>query len=256
MDELYDRTLQCMETSLGVLAARVAQPKAVVQGNGYVFRYHECDVHQALVQKLARVVSGLHAARLLLAHGFLQEQGALHRMLDEFNEDTLFLAYSVIFNDTTDLHREYLAAFFQEEFDNPNSALASTQKRPMVSRRKIRAYLARIQGAALDPSRGAELLRTVDKTYSGFVHGASPHIMDMYNGDPPRFHVCGMLGTSHVDEHRADLWNYFYRSIGSFVTSAKAFGDEALCQSILVYMRNFARANGQDFTQAPDISKV
>jgi hypothetical protein len=251
MDELYDQTLQNMETSHRVLAARVHQPKAVTFGEGYVFRYRECDIHQALVQKLARVISGLHAARLLLAHGFLQELGALKRMLDEFNEDITFLAYSVISGETTDEHREYLAAFFQEEFDNAASAIKSTQKRPMVRRQKIRAYLARIKGAGLDPSRGTEVRRTVDKLYSGFVHGASPHIMEMYYGNPPLFHVRGMIGTPFASEHRQDLWNYFYRSIASFVCSAKAFGDEALCQSILVYMRKFARANGEDYTRPP-----
>ena len=99
-------------------------------------------------------------------------------------------------------------------------------------------------------------MRTVDKTYSGFVHGASPHIMDMYYGDPPYFHVRGMRGTTLANEHREDLWNYFYRSIGSFVLSAKAFGDEALCQSVLKYMRSFARASGEDYTRPPNESET
>ncbi|HSX78509.1 MAG TPA: hypothetical protein VLQ80_08075, partial [Candidatus Saccharimonadia bacterium] len=64
MDELYDQTLQNMEKSHRALAARVHQPQAVAYGDGYVFRYHERDVHQVLVQKLARVISGLHAVRL------------------------------------------------------------------------------------------------------------------------------------------------------------------------------------------------
>jgi hypothetical protein len=53
-------------------------------------------------------------------------------------------------------------------------------------------------------------------TYSGFVHGASPHIMDMYGGTPPHYQLRGMLGTARVNEHAADLWNCVYRSIGSF----------------------------------------
>jgi hypothetical protein len=112
MDEMYDQVLENMETTHRAFAARVSQPKSVAFGDGYVFRYVERDVHQALVQKLARVISGLRAARLLLAYGFLQELGALKRMLDEFNEDILFLAYGVISGETTELHREYLAAFF------------------------------------------------------------------------------------------------------------------------------------------------
>ena len=95
-------------------------------------------------------------------------------------------------------------------------------------------------------------MRTVSKTYSGFVHGASPHIMDMYAGNPPRFHVCGMLGTVRADDHRKDMWSSFYRSIGSFVIAAKAFGDEALVQSGLEHMRRFASAAGESYAHPPE----
>ena len=252
MDGLYDQTLSNMEATHAALVARVHPPQAVAFGSGFVFRYAERDIHQALVQKLARVISGLHAARLLLAHGFVQEQAALQRILDEFNEDVMFLSYGVISDDITELHREYLAAFYEEEFDNPDSALESTQKRPMVSRRKIRAYLARIRAEGLNPSSGVEVMRTVSKIYSGFVHGASPHIMDMYGGNPPRFHVRGMLGTARADDHREDLWNAFYRSIGAFAFAAKAFGDEVLFRSVLKYMRTFASAAGESYAHPPE----
>lgn len=247
MEDLYDKTLINMETSHAALAARVRAPEAVPLGQGLVFRYRDRDIHQALIQKLARVVSGLHAARLLMTNGFVQEQAALQRMLDEFNEDIVFLAYGVISGNITDLHREYLAAFYQEEFDNPGSAIASTQNRPMISRQKIRAYLSRIEAKALDPSSRVDVMRTVQKVYSGFVHGASPHIMDMYLGSPPRWHLRGMLGTIRAGEHREDLWNAFYRSIGSFALTAKAFGDEVLFGSVLQYMRDFAAAAGESY---------
>jgi hypothetical protein len=149
-----------------------------------------------------------------------------------------------------------LDAFFEEEFDDPVSAIRSTQKRPMVRRQRIRTYLARIKGVGLDPSTGTEVRRTVDKLYSGFIHGASPHIMEMYYGDPPVFQVRGMLGTPFASEHDQDLWNYFYRAIGSFAISAKAFGDESLCQSVLKYMRNFAGAKGEDYTRPPAATKA
>jgi hypothetical protein len=247
MDELYGQMLSNMEATHDPLASRVRQPHAVAFGGGFVFRYEERDIHQALVQKLARVISGLHAARLLLAYGFVQEQAALQRMLDEFNEDVVFLAHGVISGDITKLHHEYLAAFYEEEFDNPDKPLESTQKRPMIARRRIRAYLARIEAKELNPSSGVKVMRTVSKTYSGFVHGASSHIMDMYGGNPPRFHLRGMLGTLRVDDHREDLRNSFYRSISSFVFAAKAFGDEALVQSVLGYMRRFAKAVGGSY---------
>ncbi len=228
------------------LAQRVPQPAQVPYKDGFVFRHVEKSLLQALVQKLARLVSSLHAARLLMDHGFVQEQAALQRTLDELQEDVTFLAFAIIFNCREQLHEDYLAAFYQEEFD-ADTALASTQKRPMLPRKKIQAWIARTEGAALDPSRGIELSRTISKAYSGYIHAASPHIMDLFGGDPPRFHMTGMRGTPRHDEHRADLWNYFYRGIIAFGFVAKAFGDSALFDKIYNFSREFAERSGKNY---------
>ncbi|WKJ89135.1 hypothetical protein QZJ86_14020 [Methylomonas montana] len=235
-----------MEQTLLLLEKRVPPPQRVPIKDGFVYRYVERTIHQALIQKLARVISGLHAARLLLQRGFFQEQAALQRMLDEFHEDISMLAYACIYSDITALHEDYLAAFYEEEFDNEN-AIEATQKRPMIPRRKIRAYLAKIEGAALDQSRGIELSRTVSKAYSGYVHGASPHIMDMYGGRPSQFLVTGMLGTEREEEHSEDLWNYFYRGIISFALVAKAFGDDQLFDQIRNYRDEFEKQSGKSY---------
>jgi hypothetical protein len=139
----------------------------------------------------------------------------------------------------------YLEAFYEEEFDKPEDPISSTQKRPMVRREKIRAYIARIEGSNLDPSRGVALTRTISKAYSGYVHGASPQIMEMYGGNPPQFHVSGMRGTPLFSDHQHDIWNYFYRGICAFGFAAKAFGDEPLFSSIQCYRDEFARQSGR-----------
>lgn len=77
-----------------------------------------------------------------------------------------------------------------------------------------------------------------------------PHIMDMYGGNPPKFHMRGMRGTERHREHRADLWNYFYRSIISSAFAAKAFGDEALFAKIHEFTREFERLSGKDYAPA------
>ena len=245
MDTLYLQVLKNMEVTLHDLVKRLPPPKRVPFMDSFVFRHTEKTIHQAIVQKLARIVSGLHATRTLLEEGFLQEQGALQRMLDEFQEDVTFLSYAAISDDLTDLHRRYLDAFFEEEFDIPDDPVASTQKRPMVPRKKIRAYIAQIEGRGLDPSRGVALGNTISKAYSGYIHGASPHIMEMYGGNPPHFHVTGMRHTPRFIEHQDDLWNYFYRGICAFGFAAKAFGDEELFASIQKYRDQFAEAAGK-----------
>lgn len=248
VSELYDQALVSMERTVHALAARVTLPQPVPYKEGFQFRHVERTVHQALVQKLARTVSTLHATRLLMEHGFVQEQASMQRILDELQEDVTFLSFGIIFNKWTKLHDDYLAAFFEEEFD-ADTAMESTQKRPMILRKKIRAAIASME-IGLDQSTGVEVTRTVSKAYSGYVHAASPHIMDMYGGNPPLFHMRGMRGTPRHIEHRADLWNYFFRGIISFSFAAKAFGDDDMFTSIRDFSDDFAKRSGKNYVSA------
>lgn len=251
-ERLYSVALQNMERTVEGLAAKVPQPQKVPYKSSFVFRYVEKNIHQALVQKLARIVSTLSASYLLMSRGFVQEQAALQRVLHELHEDVTFLSHAEIYRDFTPLHQEYLDAFYEEEFDAP-TPLESTQKRPMVSRKKIQAYIARKEGSDLDPSTSIELARTLTKAYSGFVHAASPQIMEMYVGSPPQFHTQGLLGTRRHDEYRQDLWNYFYRSILAFGMAAHAFKDGELVDQINSFISEFERAAGKNYN--PEIKR-
>ena len=244
LESLIDEALRTIQGAFESFEKRVPAPQRVPYKDGFVFRYAERTVHQALVQKLARLVSGLRAARVLLKSGFFQEQAALQRMLDEFREDLIFLSLGVVRGESTDLHRQYLDAFYEEEFDDEDP-LKATQRRPMVSRQRIRAYIANIDGAELDRSTATELLRTLNKAYSGYVHGASPQIMEMYGGNPARFHTAGMLGTSLEAAHRDDLWNHFYRGIIACGFVATAFGDGVLLDRLRQYRDEFERLSNR-----------
>lgn len=180
-----------------------------------------------------------------MEHGFVQEQASLQRILDELQEDVTFLSFGVIFNKWSKLHDDYLAAFFEEEFD-ADTAIDSTQKRPMIRREKIRAAIASME-IGLDQSTSVKASRAVSKTYSGYVHAASPHIMDMYGGNPPKFHMQGMRGTARHVEHRADLWNYFFRGMISFGFAAKAFGENEIFASIRDFADGFAMRSGKNY---------
>ena len=244
IDHLYDEALLSMASMLASFEKRVPPPQRVPYKAEFVFRYAERMIQQAIVQKLARLISGLHAARILLDKGFFQEQAALQRMLDEFREDILFLSHAAIRDDVTDLHREYLATFYEEEFDNEDP-LRATQRRPMIRRQRIHAYLSRIEGTDVDPSTRVAVSRTLSKGYSGFVHGASPQIMEMYGGNPPTFHVAGMLGTPREDNHRHDFWNYVYRAICTVGFAAAAFGDMPLLEATIRYRDEFEQRSSE-----------
>lgn len=209
-----------MDTAVHALARRVPRPKLVPFKDSYVFRHVEKLPQQAIVQKLSRVASGLRAASLLCDAGLFQEQAAVQRMVDEIGEDILFLSLPLINNEATDHHSRYLEIFFQEEFDSTTGKPLEDLK-PMVLRKTIRAYIAKHGGT--DPSGHIKASKTVHKTDSGYVHAASPHIMDSYGGKPPHFYTEGMLGTIRETEYRWHLQNYFFRAVSSFVIAAQAF---------------------------------
>lgn len=248
MNSLFAQALSVMEKAFRRMEQQVPLPREKPWKNGFFFRYKEQSIEQALVQKLARVISGLHAAKLLLEHGFVQEQSLLHRTLDEMHEDISFLGAALTNDTVTDLHKKYLEAFYAEEFEKPDDPVGSRQSRNLVPRKKIRAYVTRVLGTGTNPSRDLDLGETISKAYSGFVHAASPHIMDMCVGNPPRFYVTGMLGTPRVDEHREDAWNYFYRSLLATTVVAKALGDKPLVDILYSYIGDFERASGTNFS--------
>lgn len=251
MDQQFELFLEKMESWFCTLEIQVPQPIKMPLRDHFVFRYEDKTLEQALVQKLARVVTGLHSARILLNSGFLQEQIVIHRVLDELQEDISFLSLARLDGEITELHERYLVAFYEEEFDVREDPLASNQKRPSIPRQKIRAYLSRKQAdiGIANPSRGAELMRTLAKAYSGFVHGASPQIMNLFGGVSPRFHISGMLGSPHVQEHRKDLWNYFYRGLLSFNEVALVFRDRMLVERVRDFLLEFETASGKHYTK-------
>lgn len=245
MDALYDETLRRLDEAFQKLEIKVPLPRKMPHGDSWVFRYKERTIHQAMIQKLARIVSGLHAARLLCDNGLVQEQSSIQRMLDEFHQDIWFLAFAVIKNEITPLHKKYLDAFYKEEFDPITGK--PLLDRPTVPRKKIRAYLARLeQATSTDHSSAVTAYHTVYSANSGFIHGASPHIMDMFGGYPPRFQIHGMAGTPRHESHRYDLYNYFFRTITSFSLVAKAFGDEDLFQKLRSWLAQFDSQSGRN----------
>jgi hypothetical protein len=121
-------------------------PPPVKEGykNGFVLRYVEQTPQQAVLQNFARLISGLHSLRLLLASGFPQETGVIQRTLDDFGEDILFIALAVANDDMTDHHKQYLEYHWMEERGKPGA------NRGQVARKHIRAYVAKRSGD--DPS--------------------------------------------------------------------------------------------------------
>lgn len=220
MIEPFRNVLTELDETFRRLEAQVPPPVEEAKG----FRYQEKTPQQALLQKLARYISGLRAAHLLLEHGHCQELGVIQRTLDEIEEDIMFLTYGLA-GAWTDRHDKYLAHFWLEE-PGPSA----------VPRDKIRAF---VHGALNDPSTANEVGRTIFRTYSAYVHATSVAVVDMCAGEPPRYRLEGMLGHPLYADHQEDIWNNFYRGLVSAVFVAKSFNDDPLLEERLNSMRAF-----------------
>lgn len=251
MHELRRDAMRAMVGAFRRLEGQVPPPQVVEIDGQPALRYVEKLPQQAIIQKLARYVSGLQAMEWLNFNGWVQEQAVLQRTLDDLGEDVLYLVLGLQaeFNKT---HRQFLERFWKEEFEEGVAPLDSTVTRYNVSRTTIRDWIAKQVGAAND-SPEARSVRIVQQAYSGYVHGASPHIMEMCGGDPPRFFVTGMKGTTRQADHEADLWNYSFRGVLTMTQAALSFGDGPLVKTLNEFRDDFERRSGTNYRSSDKV---
>ena len=242
-----------MARAFQVLEAMVPPPVLGMKDGGQILRYAEQSPYQAIIQKLARYVSGLQSLEALNHMGYLQEQGVIQRTVDDFGEDVVFLVLGLqeTRNNGTELprlHRDFLDRFWQEEFEDGVAPMDGIKPRYAVSRSKMREWVARTLNADPD-SPEVRSGGIVQQVYSGFVHGASPHIMEMVGGEPPRFFVNGLRGTSRQEESAYDLWNYSFRGVLTMTQAALAFGNEQLVRELTSFRVEYERKSGTNYRQ-------
>jgi hypothetical protein len=246
LSHIFSAILSKLQSGFNELFESIPKPQKIKWLDGYAFRYAERNVEQALILKVARLLSSLYSSRLLLSSGFLQEIGALQRIMDEIDSDILFLCGPILFGNKEQRHDDYLEEFFAEEFDVPSDPVRSTQKRRRVPRDKIRAYNARTYVSSLSVSDVVSVTETIEKAYSGYVHATAVHTFDMFGGEPPRFHVSGIPSLERRDATETDLLNYYFRAIGAMIFVSKAFGKDPLSNQLLEFSREISIQTGID----------
>lgn len=241
---LQSEAVAVMTTALRRLEGSITPPQMVSIRNSFVFRYANKGILEAIIQKLARSISGLNAVSVLLRTGFVQEVGILFRTLDEIHEDIIFLATAETNDARTDRHEKYLEAFYADPvFSRPDGSM-DMAKPDLVPRRKIRAHTMSVLGEGVNTSQALAASEAVGTAYSGYVHANSESIMDMYGGDPACFHVDGMLNTPRIAAYARDASNYVYRGLMGTITAAKAFGDAQLVDALYAFLAKYEAANG------------
>lgn len=246
MDELFGTTTKWMDVQLQALLHQVPRPRLVRLGGSFAPRFIERSPQQAIVQKLAKIVSGLRAASHLLLAGFLQEQGALCRIIFELEDDVTFLALASRKSPHPPILERYLDAFFEEE--NAISDLRAGKRvkgRNLVSRKDIVNFIAANSPGITDTSSASNTSLALGHTFSGYIHGASVHIMEMYDATGHRFVTEPAPRHPLVEDHAHDIWNYYYRGILAFQLAAWAIGDENSMRMARDYQVDFERASGE-----------
>lgn len=241
---LFREAIDTMELAFRELEDRVPRPRYVKRPDGTTLRYLEQTVHQAILLKLARYISGLNACDVLLVTGFVQEQGVLQRTLDETNDAILFLVFGAQ-DGLAKVHRKYLSAFWQEEFEEGVAPIDSTKGR-YIYPGEVRKWLLQRTGEE-ENDIGARSTSIVARAYSGYVHAAAPHIMDMCGGPGLRFHLKGLNGTTRISEHVDDFWNYVYRGFLVSICATRSFGDEETAAYLYDALARFEEKSGTTY---------
>lgn len=239
----HGMTVGLYESVFRDIESGMVKPEPVELGDGnYMLRMPKRDIPHAIVLKLAKTLSALNAAFLLLREGHVMEQAVLQRTIDEANEDVQFLSLAIIEGET-ELHRKFLKNFWDEEFEDFAHTVSSHKSRDQVPRKKIHAANSRLLD---DPSGANAVANVIHKTYSGFVHGAAPHIMEIYDDRSGHFLVRGMHGTHRVIDHADALWNAVYRTGLAFIHAANALGMTPQRKSVVKQLLAFQQQTGRD----------
>jgi hypothetical protein len=244
MPFLQKDALTIMTNAFHLMEASIQKPIKVPFKDSFVYRYINKSIHEALIQKLARVISGLNAIQVLINYGYTQETGVLFRTLDEMHEDISFLATSLTNNAHTDRHDKYLDAFYADAIFSRTKNSFEISKPNLVPRKKIRAHTINILGDGIDATKALNASESISTAYSGYVHAASENIMDMYGGNPERFHLTGMLDTPRMESFYIDAETYMYRSLIATAFVAKAFGDAAIVNAFNLFLEKYEKMNG------------
>ena len=69
MSGIYNKVPDAMDEGLLTFMKKVPEPQKEPFKNHFVYRYVEESIHQAIILKLVRLISGLRATQLLAQHG-------------------------------------------------------------------------------------------------------------------------------------------------------------------------------------------
>jgi hypothetical protein len=212
------------------------------------WRYRYLDNLTCAHLKAAKLLSNNRAMYSLIKAGYLQEAAALVRISDD-------LIHEIHFSIVTEgpaLYR-FLGAFYAEEFADHEQPLKSGKGRDTIPARKIRSSFANSNLHTMNASTVQEISTTIHRIYSGYIHGAYPQIMELYGGDPPKFHINGSSNPWVRDALRECMASYIYRSLVSLAMISHSIGRADLFQKLKIESETMIKQFNSIIPDAPSI---
>jgi hypothetical protein len=250
---LIDECVGRLASAAKTIGAALPPPQIVDVSGQKQYRYTDHTPYHVAFLKGLRVVSGLNACLYLLAGGYAQEIMVIIRTLDDFTAEIVFILEKAEAGTLTQHQKKFLADFFREEFVNSNNPLLNEDRRDTVPNKNIIASFARQAGPYANPSDLQKMFMVTNDALSGYVHGAYPHIMEMFGGGPPQFHLQGMRGSPRIPMCIRQMEVYTHRAIMVFDVLAKNLGSAELSEFLVQTRDHFEKGTG--YTQPPDLNK-
>jgi len=244
---IFDPAVEFYTEVVHRVEARFPMPELVDVNGSPQWRYPEMTVEHMCLLRCVRIVSAFNAIRGMLVAGYVQEIPVLLRTIDEFQEDIVFLIEGYPAEELGNQQQKFMLEMGKEEYCAPDSPFATKVARNPPTRKKIKSAVARSLSPVVNPSDSKEASHVATDCLSGYVHGAYPHIMELYGGPPPhsRFHMTGMLGTPRMRTCASTVAMYLQRTGPVLGFMCRAFGMEEDCQN-LYHMKNWFVKELQD----------
>jgi hypothetical protein len=191
------------------LGSSFPPPTIVPRGDGFVDRHSPVARTNGLVCyiKAVKVCSTLNGILRLLEHAHVQEAYALARVAQDQVDDIHYLLVPRAEGGVLDKRQiTAIIEFFQEEFE-PVDPVGTSQERDHVGRPKVQAA---ITNDMADPSTGNAIARMLYRMFSGYVHGAYVHIMELHQ-EAGHYQMHGTPG--HVSDATEYAPNFVYQAI-------------------------------------------
>ena len=245
----FQEILEHFDKTIEELLSMRFGPEEVELGSVVVHRFRERDAPNAIVLKLALLVSNLRAGRLLIDHGFAYEWAMVRRLLYETIQDVMFLLAEDWTDGKGNLHRRFLSAFYAEDLDEEGRLNEKGVGAP--SRQEIRSFLETVEeetvGGRAQDGRGLGMaMKALHRFGSGHVHGRAASIMRLYDDEAGALHTNGMDDREYLDGELRSLWVICFLTILCFAaTRARTWGREYLDDAMKV-AEKFSEIAGLD----------